>query len=177
MAGLNPPVRGLRVDVDLQFEFRPSIGISARSMIVFGMDIRSFRVPLKRSIQQVIAPSFKKNFEAGGRPERWMPLADYTVEVRNSSQPILVRSGLLKRTMSQLNIWTIDTTKAALLDLPPKIWYGKIHQFGNIDNNTPARPFAVLQDDDWDGIEDVFARWLAERAATSRAFNPGTGAL
>lgn len=175
--GPQPPVRGLRIDVDLQFTFRPSIGISARQLNVFGMNIKSFREPLKRAIQQVIAPSFRRNFEVGGRPQPWAPLAEYTVEVRGSSEPILVRSGLLARTMTQLNIWTIDTQKAALLDLPPKIWYGKIHQFGNIDTNTPARPFAVLQDEDWDAIERVFARWLAERAAMSKAFKPGTGAV
>jgi phage gpG-like protein len=131
------------------------------------------REPLKRSIQQVLAPSFKKNFDVGGRPNPWEPLADYTVEVRGSATPILERSRLLKRTIQQLNIWTIDREKAALLDLPSKIWYGKLQQAGRDDQNLPARPFVMIQDDDYDKIERVFQVWLAERIALSRAFRVG----
>jgi phage gpG-like protein len=169
-----PPVRGLRLDVDLQFAFRPSLGISARRLDRLGLDIRSMREPLKRSIQQVLAPSFKKNFEVGGRPVPWEPLADFTVEQRGNADPVLVRSGLLKRTIQQLNIWHIDMHKAALLDLPPKIWYGKLQQAGRDDQNLPPRPFVVMQDDDYDGIERVFAVWLAERIAMSRAYRIGS---
>lgn len=164
------PVRGLRVDDGLQFAFKPSIGLSARQLDIFGLSIRSFREPLKRSIQRVIAPSFKKNFTVGGRPEKWQPLADFTVEMRGNDKPILVRSGLLRRTIQQYNIWTVDTQKAALLDLPLKIRYGKIQQAGNDDTNLPARPFVMLQDEDYDDIERVFSLWLALRGAETKAY-------
>lgn len=174
------PVRGLRIDIDLQMRFRPSIGLMAKNVDKFGMDIRSFREPLKRSIQQVLAPSFRKNFEAGGRPDRWAPLADYTIEKRGSSEPILVRSGRLKRTIQQLNIWSLDREKAAITDLPANIWYGKLHQAGYRGTGAatfsfPARPFVLIQDEDYDDIEEVFAQWLQERAIASGAFtkNPG----
>lgn len=172
-----PPVRNLRLDFGLQFAFRPSIGIMARDVDKLGLDIRSFREPLKRSIQQVLAPSFQKNFTVGGRP-RWTPLADATVERREEAgypghKPILVRTGLLKRTMGQFNIWTVDTQKAALLDLPAKIWYGKIHQGGYgtpgslyrgvTGAGIPRRPFALIQPEDNAAIERVFSKWLQER--------------
>lgn len=168
-------VKGLRLDIDLQFKFQPSIGIQAARMEKFGMDIRSFREPLKRSIQQVLAPSFRKNFDMEGRPDPWAPLAEFTVDQRGNTGPILNRSGVLKRTIQQLNIWTIDTQKAAILDLPQKIWYGKLHQGGYKGTGAatftfPARPFVLIQDEDYDAIEAVFLKWLQERAIASGAF-------
>lgn len=171
----NIRVKGLRLDIDLQFQFKPSIGIQAARLEKFGMDIRSFKEPLKRSIQQVLAPSFRKNFDMEGRPDAWAPLADYTVEARGSAGPILNRSGLLKRTIQQLNIWSIDTQKAAILDLPAKVWYGKLHQGGYKGTGAatfsfPPRPFVLIQDEDYDAIEAVFLKWLQERAIASGAF-------
>jgi phage gpG-like protein len=174
---VRPPVKGLRVDFGLKFEFRPGIGIMARDVDKLALDIRSFRVPLERSIKQVLIPSFRKNFEVGGRPG-WVPLAEATIERRQdegyNAGPTLVRSGLLKRTMGQFNIWTVDREKAALMDLPAKVWYGKIQQggygmkgsarSGSKAAGIPARPFAMVQSPkDFDDIEKVFETWLAER--------------
>lgn len=165
-----PPVRGLRIDPEITLQWRPTIGISARNVDKLGLDIRSFREPLKRSIQEVLAPSFRKNFDSEGRPSGWQPLADYTVKVRGATGPILNRSGLLKRTVQQLNIWTLDSTKAAIVGLPSKIWYGRIHQEGMVGRqrkgaapDIPQRRFVMLQDEDYDGIQEVFEKWLAER--------------
>jgi len=187
------PVRGLRLDVGLKFDFQPSIGISAKRLETFGMDIRSFREPLKRSIQRVLAPSFHTNFADQGRPDHWQPLADDTVKIRGSASPILVRTGLLARTIRQFNIWSINQTQAAITDLPQKVWYGKIQQagYGQASKGTlkrlqqhgaagakgaakvaiPARPFVLIQDpDDYDAIEKVFEEWLIERMVASKAF-------
>jgi phage gpG-like protein len=173
LPGLN--VNKLRIDDGLQMRFSPSIGISARNLDKFGLDIRSFREPLKRSIQQVLAPSFRKNFDAQGRPIPWAPLAEFTVEKRGTSEPILNRSGLLKRTIQQLNIWSLDSEKAAITDLPQKIWYGKLHQAGykgtgKATFSFPERPFVMIQGEDYDDIERVFMEWLQERAVASKAF-------
>lgn len=130
---------GLRFDnmVDLGFDFKPSLAMSARQFDKMGVDIRSFREPLKRSIQRVISPSIGQNFISNGRPEGWVPYADATVDMKmhdpkNKFGPedMLRRSGLLWKTMQQLNIWTITQTQAAILTLPNKIWYGGIHQSG-----------------------------------------------
>lgn len=205
--------RGLRVDDGiLQFDFQPSIGISARAIDKLGIDIRSFREPLKRVVQKVMAPSFKKNFDQEGRPDAWEPLSDVTLEIRSREgfgDTILDRTGALKRTVQQLNIWTITTETATIRDLPDKVSYGKIHQsgFGGkgggskmttylkkaggdareaqklLDDDLimamrsgskvhggertvaaiPARPFVVIQDEDYDDIEEVFVEWLQER--------------
>jgi|ERR1700746_543853 len=233
---------GLRFDnlVNLGFSFSPTMAMSAKAFDKFGLDIRSFREPLKRSIQQVVAPSIRKNFIAHGRPDTWAPYADGTVQVKMrdpknkfGAEDLLRRSGLLWKTMQQYNIWAVTTTQAAILDLPEKIWYGAIHQGGYSSGggptmtlgearaagrisgkfatpaelaamggggtmthlaakaagliagefatpaelramggggraaNIPARPFALFQDEDIVRIEEVFYRWIEERAVTA----------
>jgi len=196
-----PPVmrNGLRFDnmVNLGFSFTPSMAMSAKAFEKFGIDIRSFRVPLKRSIQQVIAPSIGKNFTSNGRPDGWVPYAADTAAMKArdpknkfGSGDLLRRSGLLWKTMQQYNIWTVTTTQAAILDLPEKIWYGALHQAGYgmsaaaikpakglflspgelkamggaAKVSIPARPFAMFQVQDLDRVQEVFYKWLEERA-------------
>jgi len=123
--------------INLGYSFTPTIAMSAKAFDTLDVDIRSFREPLKRSIQRVLAPSIQKNFIAGGRPEAWTPLSDATLMVKardpKTKFPVgdpLLRSGLLYKTMGQFNIWTVTQTQAAILNLPDKIWYGALHQAG-----------------------------------------------
>lgn len=113
--------------------FEPTIGIAAARIAKLGVDIRSFRVPLKRAIQQVVIPSIQTNFQVGGRPA-WEPLSDYTLKRRAADgvggDAPLVRSGKLKRTLSYYNIWTVTSTMAILADLPEQVAYGGIQQAG-----------------------------------------------
>jgi phage gpG-like protein len=185
---------GMLAPMGITITFSPTVGLSAARIDKLGMDIRSFREPLKRAVQQVIAPSFRKNFDEGGRPDAWEPLSASTLEIRQRQgfsgvQP-LIKTGLLRRTMGQLNIWTITRTSAMIKDLPEKIWYGAIHQAGSDTGSfgklaarigfeqalarvtsgdavktapIPARPFALLQDDDIDAIDRVFWEWFEER--------------
>lgn len=185
------------------FDFSPSVALTAKNFDKLELDIRSFREPLKRSIQSVIAPSIGKNFLSGGRPTQWEALSENTLPVKNnagSKFPVedpLLRSGLLMKTMQQLNIWDITTIDAQIKTLPQKIWYGNVHQSGigaapttaakasggtaegfmsMIDNvisggggeggrgqYIPARPFAMIQTEDLNGIVDVFEIWMNER--------------
>lgn len=127
-------VQSLRFDKSIRgFEFKPSLGIVAKNIDKFRMDIRSFREPLKRSVQQVMIPSIRENFIVGGRPS-WESLAPETIARRGSAQPILVRSGKLKRGVTTLAVWTITPTAATIKDLPDRIWYGKVHQAGTAGN-------------------------------------------
>jgi phage gpG-like protein len=195
-------LQGLNIQGGLvmpRITFSPTIGIAAGRINKFGMNIKSFREPLKRSIQQVIIPSIRRNFDEGGRPA-WVPLADATIDLRmslhgSSGGGPLVRSGELRRTMSQFNIWDVNDQRAILAHLPSKVWYGAIHQAGygrmakrtskskirdyltslvdraedegskGLNVNIPARPFVVLQENDLDDIYQVFGDWLEERWA------------
>lgn len=121
-------------NADLGITLDSTIAITAAKIDKLGLDIRSFREPLKRAIQEVVAPSLMRNFDEGGRPEAWDPLSEATLQIRAKAgiggSQILVRSGLLKRTMGQLNIWDINTKSAILKALPEKIWYGAIQDQG-----------------------------------------------
>jgi phage gpG-like protein len=163
--GYKGPGSGVGID------FIPPLAIEIGAIERFGLDIRSFREPLKRSVQQVMAPSFAANFEAAGRPEGWQPLTDMTLQVKSNAgsryppeQP-LQRSGLLMKTVQQLNIWTITRDNATIEQLPESVWYGAVQQAGINSGRAqiPSRPFLMFQDEDFDKIQGVFDRWLAER--------------
>ena len=112
--------------------FAPTIGMATKGINKLGVDIRSFRVPLHDAIKNVIAPSIRSNFEAGGRPP-WKDLSKATLATRareGTGDKILVRSGKLQRVASQLNIWSITSTAAIIGNLPQEVGYGKVHQEG-----------------------------------------------
>src|SRR4051812_5701346 len=95
----------------IDVSFSPSPILLAEGFNDFALSFRSFKEPLKRSIQEVVAPSLQQNFDVGGRPTPWIPLAETTLERRSKrgygSKP-LKRSGRLQRTAGQLNIWKIN---------------------------------------------------------------------
>lgn len=132
MAGF-PTVRGLRLhDGIVSFDFKPSLGILARDVEKFGIDIRSFREPLRRAVKEVMIPSIRKNFTQQGRPG-WEPLAEDTKLLRERlglTGPILRRTGTLMRNMGYTTMWDITQDYAIIKDLPQRVWYGKVHQEG-----------------------------------------------
>lgn len=172
-------------------DFNRQAQILARDVDRLGVDIRSFRVPLKRSVEQVMIPSIRTNFEVGGRP-RWQPLAQSTVESRGSAEPILIRTGRLQRTATQKNMWNYystggTTTNAVEFDereLAKRVPYGIFHQYGAIQFKRdatskqllamgfipqasnwvlPARMFVTMRPEDQVLIHEVFYHWLSER--------------
>jgi phage gpG-like protein len=164
MAGF-PDISNLRVGMTSRMEFQPSPAIIAAGLLKMADDVSSAKEPLTRAVKEVMIPSFQKNFSQGGRPA-WAPLAEYTEQVRGASGPILIRSGRLERTMGQMSIWTITDAHAVIERLPAGVWYGHLHQAGNRKKSTlPARPFALIQQEDEEKIVEIFDEWLAERAA------------
>lgn len=181
----------------LDVEFSPTVAFLVKNFNDMGVDIRSYKEPLKRSIQKVLSPSFQKNFDVGGRPT-WPPLSEYTRKIREeegSGSQILVRSGRLRRTAGQLNIWEIDGVRgqAYVSKLPSHSWYGQVHQQGTAglgfesfslgpsttddsggslfaaSGETPPRPFIVVQKEDFEGVQKVFDEWIQERLALQLA--------
>jgi phage gpG-like protein len=115
-----------------QLTFSPSIGIIARNIDKMGIDIRSFKEPLKRAVQQVIIPSIQQNFEEEGRPP-WDPYSASTLDIRerlgDPVNKLLNKTGDLQNVMQRYNLWTVNNNAAILLDIP--LWYGKLHQEGH----------------------------------------------
>jgi len=113
------------------FDFDPSMGLVAKAIDKLGLEFTSFREPLVRSIRLVLMPSIRKNFDVGGRPEPWEPLAAFTIQQRGyDAWPILVRSGKLRKIASSFQIWSVGVNGAIIEGLPQSVWYGAIHQGG-----------------------------------------------
>lgn len=154
----------------VEYDFKPSLKIVAAHIDKLGLDIRSFKVPLKRCVKQVIIPSIAKNFASGGRPA-WPGYAGSTIEfhemLNEDLGDMLIKTGALRRGMTYQNLWTITKDEAYIADLPSNIWYGKVHQGGYGGRSgqgvIPARPFVLLQVEDAKAIVDIFDKWLGER--------------
>lgn len=113
----------------ITFHFEPSVAIIARKYDTLGHNLKDFRTPLRRSINEVIIPSIQMNFHKHGRP-RWARLEENTVANKGGNMVPLQRSGRLMNTMKSSKLWTITRNTAYLADLPQSIWYGKVHQAG-----------------------------------------------
>lgn len=113
--------------------FSPTIAILTGRIDKLGLDIKSFKVPLTRSIEEVMTKSITKNFNVGGRP-RWEPLSEATLLIRaqysNPNTDPLIWTGELRSVAGQVNIWTITDKSAMIRGLPQNVWYGAIHQKG-----------------------------------------------
>lgn len=119
------------------FAFSPSIGMVAKDIAALADALADCRVPLTRSVKQVIIPSIEKNFAAEGRPE-WESLAQSTVKQRAKQGfppgPTLVRTGKLKRAATSFDLWAIGPTSATIRQLPPNVRYGYVHQAGYVSS-------------------------------------------
>lgn len=143
----------------------PPAAFLAEDFLALSLQVKSFHEPLKRSVQQVMAPSIAANFDAGGRPA-WAPLADATIEDKDRlgfPPDILIRTGKLKRVAQQLNIWTITSEEAYVSDLPGAE-YGFFHEGGT--QFMPQRIFMDVTENDENKIADVFEAWIGERLAS-----------
>lgn len=152
--------------IDIEWFPEPKVVATQFYQLAGDVDVRSLKEPLKRSIQQVIAPAFRDNFAAGGRP-KWTPLADATVR-KKGDNTVLVRSGKLKKRAGQLNLWTIDGVAGeARAENLGNAEYGVFHQNGAERGNwsLPARPWAMLTAEEEQKVEEVFGAWLDERIA------------
>lgn len=131
-AQLAASVAALRVEqvTSMKFDVRPSVGMVAKDIRRLGMDIRSFREPLKRAIRLVLIPSIKQNFKEEGRP-KWSQLTDQTAKLRGGNyHPILHVSGTLEKRATQERTWSIGLTSATIRRLPADAYYGVFHQAG-----------------------------------------------
>jgi phage virion morphogenesis protein len=95
-------------------------------------------------IGQLILTSVIRNFDAGGRPQRWAPLK------HRSGKP-LIDTGRLRNSITARS----DSDSA---EVGTNVIYAATHQFGR--GAIPARPFLVLQDEDEDEIGRIIGRHI-----------------
>lgn len=159
--------------VDVEYEPLPSF--IADKYYLLGLSMHSFREPLNECIRAVMIPRIQDNFSSGSAAQ-WAPLAEATKLDRKeygfAPTPILVRTGLLKRTASQINIWNVDSEKAYVSAASfggaqgGKAWYGLAQNEGYVGGYgaaTPARPFLVFTEEDVDKMTAIFNIWMYEK--------------
>jgi phage gpG-like protein len=120
--------------------------------------------PFFDAVEMHMIDSLTKNFEAGGRPKRWAPLAVATIRMKGSSS-VLQDTGSLKNSLNAAN------TDRDALSL--KIWAGEKHgafhqkvgappdQWGQKNRRgMPFRPFMLFQDSDIREVEKILGRYI-----------------
>lgn len=115
------------------------------------------RIPLLRSVHEVVQRSIRLNFLAEGRP-KWPELAPSTIRLRGTAHPILRHKSTLFRFATSLTIWSISDDNANMDRLDNLVSYARFHQTGT--RFMPMREFAFFTDSDMDNIEDVFDDWM-----------------
>lgn len=119
------------------------------------------------TVGELAVASVLRNFEEGGRPAKWKPLADSTIKQRQKLKKwpgnILVRSGDLKAIAHQ-----VEGNRVVVY--PGDVTYAAIHQFGGMAGRgrkveIPARPYLMLQKEDEIEIVAVLADFIMEGKA------------
>ena len=113
--------------------------------------------PAMKTIGQVIRTSIQKNFEQGGRPQGWIRLSPATQKKRKGSK-ILVDTARLKNSIK------IQASSDRVV-VGTNVVYAAIHHFGGQAGRgrkvtIPARPFMLIQGEDWKEINEVGADYL-----------------
>lgn len=155
------PIQFPVVKIDYE-HFYPQIQATDLAISRMKRQFRDFRKPLRRSVREVLVPGIKLNFAVEGRPP-WVPLAPATVRRRKgSAHPILIRTGLMRRRSTQINVWDVDKKKAWPRWLDFKATYAKYHQGGT--KHMPARPIMMWHEEEIQAIEEIFLDWMEDVA-------------
>ena len=131
-------------------------GIAKRSM-----DLR----PAHLKAGEYWRGSVARNFEAQGRPSPWAKLKPETIKDRlrkgYSAGPILVRSKLLKNSLTQAGaLGSLFKATPKTLQYGSSIKYFKVHQDGT--SKIPKRVMVIIQKQDRAQISRIYNRYVKE---------------
>lgn len=135
--------------------------------------------PAMREIGEIVRASVVRNFEEGGRPEKWKPHAAATI-LKGISRKQFTRRGRLKAAASRkLSKGKVLIASARLQNsihpapyrngvvVGTNVKYARIHQLGGLAGRgrkveIPARPYLMVQDEDWGPIKEAILRRIEE---------------
>lgn len=105
--------------------------------------------PAMKIMGEIGRTSIVRNFEKGGRPDKWKKLSDATLKRKKGSK-ILVNQGFAGGLMGSVNFKAFKDKVV----LSAKKIYAAIHHFGGMAGRglkveIPARPYMMIQDEDW----------------------------
>ena len=128
--------------------------------------------PVMRNIGEIVRTSIERNFEAGGRPDKW-PLSG---RVKNEGGQTLSDTARLRRSFTVRGY--PDRAEVGTNDIK-----AAIHQLGGIiraknkpflkfkignqwvqkkEVRIPARPFLMVQDEDWPKMTQYLGKYFIE---------------
>ncbi len=105
-----------------------------------------------REVGEVVLRSVRKNFDVGGRPQKWAKRST-SYKGRRASNKLLIDTGRL------INSITYDAF-SSYVDVGTNVVYAATHQYGR--DAIPARPFLMLQDEDAPAIRDAIVAHLTQ---------------
>lgn len=106
--------------------------------------------PAMSVVGQVVRGSVIRNFMVGGRPEKWKP----SVRAKKQGGKTLVDTGRLRSSIA-------SRAFPDHVEIGTNVQYAVMHQLGT--RFFPARPFLVVQEEDWPEIDAAFARHILRR--------------
>lgn len=118
-------------------------------------------------IGETVLASIHENFDAGGRPEKWEPLAPSTIaeRVRKGKWPgrILVRTGVSGGLLGSISYKAFPDKVVVSANKK----YAAIHHFGGKAGkghsaDIPARPFMMVQDEDMEEMQEALLNYILE---------------
>ena len=145
--------------------------------------------PFLKIMAETVRSSVSKNFESGGRPAKWKPSRRAT---REGGQTLIKSGRLVNSIFGEFHPDHIEKMDANRLVIGTNVKYARVHQLGakigarvltpvnkkalswpgarhpvkkvNWPGATiPARPFLVIQDEDWTEIREALAGHIMGR--------------
>lgn len=102
--------------------------------------------------------SIERNFQAQGRPTKWTKLADSTLARRRGKRgKILIDTAALKNSHS-MRVSTKGVEVGTNKVQAKRQHFGYPGGSGRGRSKTPARPFVMFQEEDYDAIGSIFRR-------------------
>jgi phage virion morphogenesis protein len=115
--------------------------------------------PALAIIGETVRASVLQNFQAGGRPAAWAPLAPATLKKKKGGSILREKGHLMGSINAQPvgNVVLVGTNRI----------YGAIHQFGGRAGRggsakIPARPFLLVQDEDWPEMVEQLGDYIMQ---------------
>lgn len=123
-------------------------------------DRGSDMTPAFKIIGEIVRRSIWKNFTSGGRPNKWLPNKPATLKKKKGASP-LIGQGMAGGLMGSI---TYAASRDRVEIGSPKV-YAAIHQLGGqagrgLEVTIPARPYLMVQDEDWDAIKEAITTHL-----------------
>lgn len=96
-------------------------------------------------VGEIVLNSIRRNFDVGGRPTPWAPRSTL-YPGRRANNKLLIDTGRLINSIAKRAANTY-------VEVGTNVIYAATHQFGR--GSIPARPFLMVQAEDWPEIETV----------------------